>query len=206
MMHNLRKPYGFTLIELMIVVTIVGVLSATAIPAYQDYAVRARISEGLGLAASAKSAVVTDGITSLGDLARVTDSWNAQSGGMGAGQGLTSKYVTNVCITNPGGAANCGGAVLPAVADGIITITYNSGAVGLGTGGNQLQLRPYLHTGAAPVPTLGAALGLGNNSGIIDWACVSETAETASARFGAVVVPLGVAVGVPDHFVPSECR
>jgi type IV pilus assembly protein PilA len=48
---------GFTLIELMIVVAIIGILAAVALPAYQDYTVRARVTEGLSLAASAKTAV-----------------------------------------------------------------------------------------------------------------------------------------------------
>ncbi len=48
---------GFTLIELMIVVAIIGILAAVAIPAYQDYTVRAKVSEGLSLAASAKTTV-----------------------------------------------------------------------------------------------------------------------------------------------------
>ena len=52
-----RAQSGFTLIELMIVVAIVGILAAIAVPAYQDYITRARVSEGLALAASAKTTV-----------------------------------------------------------------------------------------------------------------------------------------------------
>jgi type IV pilus assembly protein PilA len=53
-----RIQQGFTLIELMIVVAIIGILAAVALPAYQDYTVRARVSEGLVLAAAAKTTVV----------------------------------------------------------------------------------------------------------------------------------------------------
>ncbi|TRX76164.1 pilin [Pseudomonas mangiferae] len=66
----MKAQKGFTLIELMIVVAIIGILAAVALPAYQDYTVRARVSEGLGMAAAAKSAVAenaVNGATNLGN-------------------------------------------------------------------------------------------------------------------------------------------
>ncbi|WP_155240129.1 pilin, partial [Kingella kingae] len=54
-MKTMQK--GFTLIELMIVIAIIGILAAIALPAYQDYTARAQVSEGFSLAGGAKSAL-----------------------------------------------------------------------------------------------------------------------------------------------------
>lgn len=66
---------GFTLIELMIVVAIIGILAAVALPAYQDYTVRAKVTEGLSLAGSAKTAVSENAANG----ADLSSGWSAPS-------------------------------------------------------------------------------------------------------------------------------
>ena len=86
------KQQGFTLIELMIVVAIIGVLSAIAIPAYQDYTIRAQVSEGLRLSAGAKVALI-DYYANNGD-------WPKDNGAAGLADehDIVGKYTEHVKV------------------------------------------------------------------------------------------------------------
>ncbi len=101
----MNKQQGFTLIELMIVVAIIGILAAIAIPAYQDYTIRAQVSEGLNLSGGAKTAV-TEYFQDRGALPT-----NNSQAGIAASGDIEGNYVSQV-----------------AVANGVITITYSSAA------------------------------------------------------------------------------
>ena len=87
-MNSLQK--GFTLIELMIVVAIIGILAAIAIPAYQDYTIRAQVTEGLNLAGDLKAAVA--------ESFAATGSWPANNAAVGITLAKSGKYVNSVLI------------------------------------------------------------------------------------------------------------
>jgi type IV pilus assembly protein PilA len=117
-MKTLQK--GFTLIELMIVVAIIGILAAIAIPAYQDYTIRAQVSEGLTLAAAAKAAVSE---TYMNEGEAPAD--RASAGMSATATDTSGKYVQGVTVTN-----------------GTITVLYGLDA-NRAIAGASLSLTPY---------------------------------------------------------------
>ena len=92
----MKREAGFTLIELMIVVAIIAILAAIALPAYQDYVARAQVSEGLGLSTGAKLAIATY----YGDRGEFPADNSAA--GLAASSSIVGNYVSGLTVNNVG--------------------------------------------------------------------------------------------------------
>ena len=124
MLHQ-RISAGFTLIELMIVVAIIAILAAIAIPAYQDYLIRAQVTEGMNLASGVKSSV-WDFVSNTGRFPP-----NNQSAGLATNTSIVGSYVSSVDVTN-----------------GVIKVSFNGPKANSHIASQYLVLSPTSHTGS----------------------------------------------------------
>jgi len=125
-MFRARKAHGFTLIELMIVVAIIAILAAIAIPAYQDYAIRAQVTEGMSLATGAKTAV-WDYVSNTGRFPSTN-----QSAGLASSTSIVGSYVSSVDVSK-----------------GLVTVKFETTKANSRINSGQfLALSPVSHSGS----------------------------------------------------------
>ena len=175
----MKKQQGFTLIELMIVVAIIGILAAVAIPSYNDYTARSQVTEAMNLASGLK-VCISEGISDRGTAPTLATcgqtTANAAATVTNAANGV-GKYVQSLtCI-------NCTGLLAIGAAPNSAVVTATFKALGVST-----QLA-------------GLTFSIGSADGA-NWTCGSASADGAGADTNGNV---GV-TNVPDKLVPGACR
>ncbi len=176
-MKTIQK--GFTLIELMIVVAIIGILAAIAIPAYQDYTIRAQVTEGLNLAGAAKAAVA-ESYSNTG----VAPADRTAAGMSATATDTNGKYVASVSVTN-----------------GTILITFgneaNRALQPSGTG-LTLGLTPYETADGSVAWRCGSAAAPGSSANALLGTAGGGTVATYTAGT--------LAVTGTNKYLPKSCR
>lgn len=186
----LSKSKGFTLIELMIVVAIIGILAAIALPAYQDYTIRAKVAEGIVLASSLRAVVADNAANATPDTA----------GGFFSSM-VTSPAGASTAVCNAAGSCSLNGgssanpltkrveSITGTTSTGLVTVKYTS------------SIAPSTDATLLLYPsTNGAILSSGTvPSASIVWTCY---AKDKPALYGQATTTATLLT----KYVPAECR